>query len=69
MKSPYQGSIQEYDVLEKKDVIVEMRDGIKLACDIYLPSNKNKIINKKFPVLLTRTPYNKTRDFVDGTPF
>ena len=69
MKSPYQGSIQEYDVLEKKDVMVEMRDGIKLACDIYLPSNKNKIINKKFPVLLTRTPYNKTRDFVDGRFF
>ena len=48
MKSPYQGSIQEYDVLEKKDVMVEMRDGIKLACDIYLPSNKNKIIKTLF---------------------
>ena len=48
MKSPYQGSIQEYDVLEKKDVMVEMRDGVKLACDIYLPSNKNKIIKTLF---------------------
>ncbi|MQG18596.1 MAG: CocE/NonD family hydrolase [SAR202 cluster bacterium] len=69
MKPPYQGSLQEYDVFEKKDVMIEMRDGIKLACDIYFPSEKNKISNKKFPVLLTRTPYNKSRDFVDGRFF
>ena len=45
MKPPYQGSLQEYDVFEKKDVMIEMRDGIKLACDIYFPSEKNKISN------------------------
>ena len=28
MKPPYQGSLQEYDVFEKKDVMIEMRDGI-----------------------------------------
>jgi len=36
---------------------VPMRDGVKLAADIYLPDDKGK-----FPVLLQLTPYNK-----DGT--
>jgi len=33
--------------------MVEMRDGIKLATDVYLPGNE------KYPVVLIRTPYNK----------
>jgi uncharacterized protein len=36
-------------------VRVPMRDGIQLSTDIYLPSP-----NGKFPVILTRTPYNKS---------
>jgi len=36
--------------------MVPMRDGIKLATDIYLPKSEGK-----FPVLLTRTPYSKGR--------
>ena len=36
--------------------MVPMRDGIKLATDIYLPKTEGK-----FPVLLTRTPYSKGR--------
>ena len=37
----------------KKSYMVEMRDGIKLATDVYLPGNE------KYPVVLIRTPYNK----------
>ncbi len=37
----------------KKTYMVEMRDGIKLATDVYLPGNG------KYPVVLIRTPYNK----------
>lgn len=40
--------------VEKKTFAVAMRDGVKLGTDVYLPST-----NGGFPVLLTRTPYNK----------
>lgn len=35
-------------------VILTMRDGVKLAADLYLPAT-----NGAFPVILGRTPYNK----------
>lgn len=38
----------------KQTVAVPMRDGVKLATDVYLPST-----NGAFPVVLVRTPYNK----------
>jgi predicted acyl esterase len=38
----------------KQTRAVAMRDGVKLGTDVYLPST-----NGAFPVLLTRTPYNK----------
>ena len=39
----------------KKTVHIPMRDGVKLATDIYFPSPKSG----PFPVILMRTPYNK----------
>lgn len=38
----------------QQDVMTPMRDGVKLATDIYLPA-----ADGKFPVVLVRTPYNK----------
>ncbi len=38
----------------QKAEMVPMRDGVRLATDIYLPASQGK-----FPVILTRTPYNK----------
>lgn len=35
--------------------MVAMRDGVKLATDVYLPEG-----NGPFPLIITRTPYNKT---------
>ena len=43
------------DVVVQKDVMVSMRDGVKLATDVYLPAK----LDGKLPVILTRTPYNK----------
>nr|BAA01048.1 glutaryl 7-ACA acylase precursor [Brevibacillus laterosporus] len=44
----------------KTDVMVEMRDGVKLATDIYLPVAKTEQEKKDgFPTLVFRTPYNK----------
>ena len=41
-------------VLVEKNVLVPMRDGIRLAADVYRPSTDGQ-----YPVLLQRTPYNK----------
>jgi len=40
--------------VEKKVVMVPMRDGVQLATNIYLPDGDGP-----WPVVLTRTPYNK----------
>jgi putative CocE/NonD family hydrolase len=36
-----------------------MRDGVKLATDVYRPARGGQAVSGKFPVLVTRTPYNK----------
>ena len=56
----YEGSHQEYDVTVDKDVMLSMRDGTRLATDIYFPSNNGTRSSGEFPVILERTPYNKS---------
>ncbi len=48
---------QQPVVPTQNDVMVAMRDGVKLATDVYLPPNAKE--GDKFPVILIRTPYNK----------
>src|SRR5580704_17234069 len=48
-----------YGIAESKDVMVAMRDGVKLAADIYRPAQNGQLVDGKFPVILMRTPYNK----------
>ena len=48
-----------YGVSETKNVMITMRDGVKLAADIYRPTQNGQLIDGKFPVILSRTPYNK----------
>lgn len=57
--SPAAARDAEYDVLVQKDTMVAMRDGVRLATDLYLPARTNAIAPGRFPVILTRTPYNK----------
>ena len=45
----------EYSVTVDNNVMVSMRDGVKLATDIYRPDAP-----ERFPVIVTRTPYDKT---------
>jgi len=40
--------------IEKYDVRIPMRDGVRLACDLRMPDHGGP-----FPVVLLRTPYNK----------
>jgi putative CocE/NonD family hydrolase len=47
------------DVLLQQNVMVTMRDGIKLATDLYLPAKDGVALPGKYPVILTRLPYNK----------
>jgi putative CocE/NonD family hydrolase len=49
----------EYEVLVSKNVMVPMRDGVRLATDIYRPAHNGVPVEGKFPVVLERTPYNK----------
>lgn len=53
-------SAPSWDDATRKDVMVPMRDGTKLATDIYFPSEDGKAAEGRFPVVLIRTPYGKT---------
>jgi len=48
------------DVVVQRDVMVAMRDGVKLATDIYLPTRNGKPVAERVPVILERTPYGKS---------
>jgi putative CocE/NonD family hydrolase len=49
-----------YDVLmHEENAMIPMRDGVRLAADIYRPAINGAPVEKKFPVILQRTPYNK----------
>jgi putative CocE/NonD family hydrolase len=48
-------------VLYQENVMIPMRDGIKLAADIYRPTVQGTLVEEKLPVLLQRTPYDKKK--------
>jgi predicted acyl esterase len=43
----------------ERDVMVAMRDGVRLATDVYRPMRDGRLISEPLPVILHRTPYNK----------
>jgi predicted acyl esterase len=45
--------ILEIAIIDEK-VMMPMRDGIRLATDIYLPKTEQKV-----PIIFSKTPYNK----------
>src|ERR1700722_17023526 len=50
---------QTYEVVAAKDIMIPMRDGIRLSTDIYRPARNGTPIAEKFPIILERTPYGK----------
>jgi putative CocE/NonD family hydrolase len=52
---------QSYTITVEHNAIATMRDGTKLRADIYRPAAEGK-----FPVLLVRTPYDKTNEMEFG---
>jgi uncharacterized protein len=51
-----------FGVALRSNVMVPMRDGVHLASDVYLPARNGEPLAAAFPVILERTPYDKTAD-------
>ena len=47
-------------VTVRKNVMMPVRDGVRLATDIYLPSADSESHANRYPAILIRTPYGKT---------
>ena len=43
----------------ERNIMVPMRDGVKLATDIYFPAQNGQPLAGQHPAVLHRTPYNK----------
>jgi predicted acyl esterase len=43
------------------DIMVAMRDGVKLSGDLYIPAIDGRVDpHRRWPCVLVRTPYNKS---------
>ena len=54
-----------HQVETRRNVYAAMRDGVRLAADLHRPSQDGKPLVGPFPVLLQRTPYNKSTEVRD----
>jgi hypothetical protein len=50
----------EYGLVIAKDVMIPMRDGVRLAADIYRPALDGEPVGGPLPTILGRTSYDKT---------
>jgi hypothetical protein len=48
-----------FEVQLRPDVMVPMRDGVRLSTDVYLPARNGQAVAGKWPTILMRTPYGK----------
>jgi putative CocE/NonD family hydrolase len=55
---------QRYDHVVARHVMIPMRDGVRLAADIYRPAIDGEIVPGAFPVLLGRTSYDKSNTWL-----
>lgn len=49
-----------YEVVTEDDIMVPMRDGVRLATDLYYPADNGQRLKEKLPAVLMRTPYGKS---------
>jgi putative CocE/NonD family hydrolase len=50
-----------YEVVQSaQNLMIPMRDGVRLATDVYRPAINGEAVSGRLPVLLQRTPYDKT---------
>lgn len=57
------GELVEDGIIVHRDVMITMRDGVRLATDIYRPAEGGRPVETPLPVIFERTPYDKA-----GTP-
>ncbi len=58
-----------YGIVIAKDLMVPMRDGVRLATDVYRPARDGEPPPGPFPALLARTSYDKSAQrYVDTIP-
>jgi uncharacterized protein len=57
MSKPANGKL--FDVSVQTNIMVTMRDGVRLATDIYFPAAGKERVSGPLPVILERTPYDK----------
>lgn len=50
-----------FEVVVETDLMIPMRDGVRLATDIYRPARDGRALDQRFPVILERTPYGKSQ--------
>ncbi|MDX1492840.1 MAG: CocE/NonD family hydrolase, partial [Longimicrobiales bacterium] len=50
-----------YEVALREGLMVPMRDGVRLATDVYLPARGGAELPGPWPVILERTPYGRNR--------
>jgi len=48
-----------YGIVISKDVMLEMRDGIHLATDVYRPARDGELVSGRYPTIVCLTPYDK----------
>jgi len=64
--SQTRGAWAEYDVIVQRNVMAPMRDGVRLAADLYFPATEGRIAPGRFPVIMERTPYDKEGRTAEG---
>ena len=48
-----------YEIVEQRDVMIAMRDGVELATNLYFPGRDGAPAAGRFPAVVRRTPYGK----------
>ncbi|MFO8059737.1 MAG: CocE/NonD family hydrolase [Bacillota bacterium] len=49
-----------FEILKESFIMIPMRDGVRLACDLYFPARGGEPLPGRHPVILERTPYDRT---------
>jgi len=55
----FAADIGPYEVSRQHNVMVPMRDGVRLATDVYLPAKDGQPLAERRPTILMRSPYGK----------
>jgi predicted acyl esterase len=63
----YEGYSQErFDEWVRTSEYVAMRDGVRLAVDVFRPARQGQAVDEKFPVVWAHTPYRRSHRDAKG---